>query len=74
MRNTLEVTYTKKHSISLEDSAQDCIAQAIYEAFVRELNDYVDDGDVDTVPGDVLKRIFVYISESMINDGEFWGN
>lgn len=74
MKNTLVVTYTKKHSVSLEESSQDCIAQAIYDAFINELGDYIDDGDVDTVPGDVLKRIFANISESMVNDDEFWGD
>ena len=74
MKNTLVVTYTKKHSISLEETSQSDIAQAIYNAFINELGDYVDDCDVDTVPGDALKRIFTNISESMVNDDEFWGD
>lgn len=74
MKNTLVVTYTKKHSISLEESSQSYIAQAIYNVFTGELHDYVDDGDIETVPGDVLKKIFTNITESMVNDDEFWGD
>ena len=74
MKNTFVVTYTKKHSISLEESSQGYIAQAIYDVFTRELGDYIDDGDIETVPGDVLKKIFTNITESMVNDDEFWGD
>lgn len=74
MEHTLEVTYTKKHTIALEESSQNYIAVAIYDAFTRELSDYIDDGNVDTIPGEALKRIFTNISENMINNDEFWGD
>lgn len=74
MENTLVITYTKKHSISLKESSQSYIAQAIYDAFILQLSDYIDDGNVDIVPGDVLKKIFTNITKSMINDNEFWGD
>ena len=74
MEHTLEVTYTKKHTITLEESSRNYITQAIYDTFTRELSDYIDNGDVDTVPGDTLKKIFNCIATDMLTDDEFWGD
>ena len=72
MENTIEITYTRKHTVELDEHEQDYIAQAIYDAFTRELSDYIDDGDTDNVPGDTLKEIFDRIVENMVEDEEFW--
>ena len=72
MKNAIKFTYIKEHTVELWDNAQDYIAQAIYDAFTHELNDYVDDGDSDNIPGDTLKEIFIYITKNMIEDEEFW--
>ena len=72
MKNAIKITYTKKHTVELNDNEQSYIAQAIYDAFVRELSDYIDDGEPDNIPSDTLKEIFSRITENMVDDEEFW--
>lgn len=67
------MTYIKEYTIALDSTTQEFIAQAIYQAFYRELSDYLDDGDPDNIPSDTLKEIFSRITENMIEDEEFWG-
>lgn len=74
MKNTIEFTYTRKHTVELNDIAQDIIAQAIYDAFINELSDYIDDDEAEKIPGDTLKDVFYYIVGDMIEDKEFWGD
>lgn len=72
MKDTIEFTYIKEHTVELNDNAQNYIAEAIYDAFTRELCDYVDDGDADHLPSDTLKEIFIHITKDMVKDEEFW--
>ena len=70
MKETIEVTYTKTATVT--EYQQDCIAQCIYDAFIDELSD--DILDIDAIPGDTLKEIFVKITQNMLEDDEFWGD
>ena len=71
-KNTIEFTYTRKHTAELNEIAQDVIAQTIYAAFINELSDYIDDGEAENIPGNTLKDVFYYIVGSMMEDKEFW--
>lgn len=72
MKSNIEAYYTRQHTIYLNEYAQASISQAIYNAFIEDMCDYVDGGDTDHVPGNVLKQIFTKIVEDMKTDEEFW--
>jgi hypothetical protein len=72
MKEPIEVTYTK--TIELDEYSQNYLEQDIYDAFTSKLSDYLDGGDVDTVPGGTLKKIFAIITKNMLDDDEFWGD
>lgn len=71
MKEPIEITYTK--TIELDEYSQNYLEQDIYEAFTSKLNDYLDDDNVDTVPGNTLRKIFATITKNMLDDDEFWG-
>ena len=73
MKNILEVTYTKEHTITLDEQEHCTITQAIYNTFIDVLDEFIHDG-IDNVPGYILKKIFTNIAEDMANDNEFWGD
>ncbi len=70
MKEPIEITYTK--TTTLNEWPQDCIAQAIYDAFIDELADHI--GDADAIPESTLREIFATITKNMLDDDEFWGD
>ena len=65
-------TYQKKINLELDERTLDLIVDNIYDCFLDSLNDYLDE-PVDTIPGNILERIFKHIADYMTQD-MIWRN